>query len=48
MNIPSYMKVIHSDNRTEFRNVFFDQFCLEYGVDQLFSAPHVPHHGVME
>jgi transposase InsO family protein len=28
------LKVIHSDNRTEFRNVSFNQFCLEHGVDQ--------------
>jgi hypothetical protein len=36
------LKAIRSDNGTEFRNVFFDQFCLEHGVDQQFSAPHVP------
>jgi transposase InsO family protein len=30
---PNYLKVIHSDNGTEFRNVSFDQFCLEHGVD---------------
>jgi hypothetical protein len=32
------LKVIRSDNETEFRNVSFDQFCLEHGVDQEFSA----------
>jgi transposase InsO family protein len=36
---PSYLKTIHSDNGTEFRNAYFDQFCLEHGVDQQFSAP---------
>jgi transposase InsO family protein len=38
---PNCLKVIHSDNDTEFRNTSFDQFCLEYGVDQQFSAPRV-------
>jgi transposase InsO family protein len=37
----NYLKVIHSDNGTEFRNVSFDQFCLEHGVDQQFSVPCV-------
>jgi transposase InsO family protein len=36
------LKVIHSDNETEFRNASFDQFCLEHGIDQYFSAPRVP------
>jgi transposase InsO family protein len=36
------LKVIRSDNETEFRNASFDQFSLEYGIDQYFSAPHVP------
>jgi hypothetical protein len=27
------LKAIHSDNETEFRNVSFNQFCLEHGVD---------------
>jgi transposase InsO family protein len=31
---PNCLKAIHSDNGTEFRNAFFDQFCLEHGVDQ--------------
>jgi hypothetical protein len=43
------LKAIHSDNDTEFRNVSFDQFCLEHGVDQQFSAPCVPQqNGVVE
>jgi transposase InsO family protein len=36
------LKVIHSDNGTEFRNVYFDEFCLEHDIDQQFSAPRVP------
>jgi transposase InsO family protein len=28
------LKVIHSDNETEFRNAYFDEFCLEHGIDQ--------------
>jgi IS30 family transposase len=30
---PNYLKAICGDNGTEFRNVSFDQFCLEHGVD---------------
>jgi hypothetical protein len=39
---PNWLKAIHSDNGTEFRNTFFNQFCLEHGVDQQFSATCVP------
>jgi transposase InsO family protein len=46
---PNCLKVIRSDSRTEFRNTSFDQFCLEHGIDQQFSAPHVPQqNGVIE
>jgi hypothetical protein len=38
---PNCLKVIHSDNGTEFRNASFDEFCLEHGIDQQFFAPHV-------
>jgi transposase InsO family protein len=31
---PNCLKVIHSDNGTEFRNAYFDEFCLEHGIDQ--------------
>jgi transposase InsO family protein len=31
---PNCLKSIRSDNGTEFKNAPFDQFCLEYGVDQ--------------
>jgi transposase InsO family protein len=46
---PNCLKAIHSDNETEFRNAYFDEFCLEHGIDQQFSTPHVPQqNGVME
>jgi transposase InsO family protein len=46
---PNYLKAIHSDNGTEFRDASFDQFCLEHGVDQQFSTPCVPQqNGVVE
>jgi transposase InsO family protein len=46
---PNCLKVIHSDNGTKFRNASFDEFCLEHGIDQQFSAPLVPQrNGVME
>jgi transposase InsO family protein len=39
---PNWLKAIRGDIGTEFRNASFDQFCLEHGVDQQFSALHVP------
>jgi transposase InsO family protein len=43
------LKAIRSDNRTEFKNASFDEFCLEHGIDQQFSASHVSQqNGVME
>jgi transposase InsO family protein len=46
---PNCLKAVHSDNGIEFRNASFDQFCLEHGVDQQFSAPCVPQqNGVVE
>jgi hypothetical protein len=46
---PNCLKAIRSDNGTEFRNASFDEFCLEHGIDQQFSAPRVPQqNGVME
>jgi hypothetical protein len=46
---PNYLKVIRSDNGTEFRNASFDEFCLEHGIDQQFFTPRVPQqNGVME
>jgi transposase InsO family protein len=39
---PNYLKTIRSDNEIEFRNVSFDQFCLEHVVGQQFSALRVP------
>jgi hypothetical protein len=31
---PNCLKAICSDNGTEFKNVSFDEFCLEHGIDQ--------------
>jgi transposase InsO family protein len=46
---PNYLKAIHSDNVTKFRNASFDQFCLEHSVDQQFSTSRVSQqNGVME
>jgi hypothetical protein len=46
---PNCLKVIHSDNGSEFRNISFDEFCLEHGIDQQFSTPSVSQqNGVME
>jgi transposase InsO family protein len=46
---PNCLKAIHSDNVTEFRNVSFDEFCLEHGIDRHFFVPHIPqYNGVME
>jgi transposase InsO family protein len=46
---PNCLKAICSDNGTKFRNASFNQFCLNHGVDQQFSAPHVPQqNGVIE
>jgi transposase InsO family protein len=46
---PNCLKAICSDNGIEFRNASFDEFYLEHGIDQQFSAPRVPQqNGVME
>jgi transposase InsO family protein len=42
MSIPTCLKAICSDNGTKFRNASFDQFYLEHGVNQQFSAMRVP------
>jgi transposase InsO family protein len=39
---PNCLKAIRSDNGTEFRNVSFDEFCLENDIDQQFSAMRIP------
>jgi hypothetical protein len=38
---PNCLKTIHSDNGTEFKNVSFNQFCHDHGVDLQFSTPRV-------
>jgi transposase InsO family protein len=46
---PNCLKAIYSDNVTKFRNVSFNQFCIEHGVDQQFWTPRVPQqNGVVE
>jgi transposase InsO family protein len=46
---PIYLEAIHSDNGAEFSNAYFNQFFLEHGVDQQFSAPRVSQqNGVVE
>jgi hypothetical protein len=46
---PNCLKAICGDNRTEFKNASFNQFCLEHDVDQYFSVPRVPQqNGVVE
>jgi hypothetical protein len=46
---PNCLKAFRSENGTEFRNASFDEFCLEHGIDQQFSAPRVPQqNGVVE
>jgi transposase InsO family protein len=43
------LKVIRNDNGIEFSNDYFDQFCLEHGVDRQFFTPRVPQqNGVVE
>jgi hypothetical protein len=43
------LKVIRSDNGTEFRNVSFNEFCLEHEIDQQLSVMRVPQqNGVVE
>jgi transposase InsO family protein len=44
-----FLKAIRSDNGTEFRDASFNEFYLEHGIDQQFSAPRVPQqNGVVE
>jgi transposase InsO family protein len=46
---PNCLKAIRSDNEIEFRNASFNQFYLDHGADQQFSAPRVPQqNGVVE
>jgi transposase InsO family protein len=46
---PNYLKAIRNDIGTEFINASFDEFYLEHGIDQQFSAPRVPQqNGAME
>jgi len=43
------MRVIHSDNGTEFKNAHFETFCACSGLEHQFSSPYVPkQNGVVE
>ena len=43
------VKIIRSDNGTEFRNSTMEEFCRETGIKQEFSAPGTPQqNGVVE
>ena len=43
------VKIIRSDNGTEFKNLTMEEFCKERGVVQQFSAPGTPQqNGVVE
>lgn len=45
----SAVKVIRSDNGTEFKNSLFPSFCSEKGLEHQFSSPRVPQqNGVVE
>jgi transposase InsO family protein len=39
---PNCLKAIRNDNGAKFRNTSFDEFCLEHGIGQRFSAPRAP------
>jgi transposase InsO family protein len=39
---PNCLKATRSGNGNGFRNVSFDEFYLEHGIDQQFSTPRVP------
>ncbi|KAL8147779.1 hypothetical protein AgCh_005195 [Apium graveolens] len=36
------VKIIRSDNGTEFKNSIMEEFCKEHGIKQEFSAPETP------
>ena len=43
------VKIIRSDNGTEFRNATIEDFCKDRGVKQEFSAPGTPQqNGIVE
>ena len=43
------MRVIRSDNGTEFNNTHFETFCSSLGLEHQFSTPYVPQqNGVVE
>ncbi|KAL8088105.1 hypothetical protein AgCh_038029 [Apium graveolens] len=43
------VKIIRSDNGTEFKNLIMEEFCKDHGIKQKFSAPGTPQqNGVVE
>jgi transposase InsO family protein len=36
------MRVIRSDNSTEFKNTHFETFCASLGLEHQFSSPYAP------
>ena len=43
------VKIIRSDNGTEFKNLIMEEFCKDHGIKQEFSAPGTPQqNGVVE
>ncbi|KAL8109987.1 hypothetical protein AgCh_025917 [Apium graveolens] len=47
--VKDYVKIIRSDNGTEFKNSNMEEFCKEHGIKQEFSAPRTPQqNGVVE
>ena len=47
--VKDYVKIIRSDNGTEFKNLIMEEFCKDHGIKQVFSAPGTPQqNGVVE
>ncbi|KAL8146362.1 hypothetical protein AgCh_004198 [Apium graveolens] len=47
--VKDFVKIVRSDNGTEYKNSIMDEFCKENGIKQEFSAPGTPQqNGVVE
>ncbi|KAL8099662.1 hypothetical protein AgCh_032065 [Apium graveolens] len=47
--VKDYVKIIRSDNGTEFKNLIMEEFCKDHGIKQEFSSPGTPQqNGVVE
>ena len=42
VDLPGALRVIRSDNGTEFKNSSFSTFCSDRGIEHQFSSPRVP------